>query len=440
MFEEIDSTGHMLEGRREANIGNESLQDRLQNMSGQPFSLEETFAILTQLGQALAYAHKCDVTHGNLKPDNILFDDKGDVLLADFFLRALAAQPDEATGPEASAYRAPELLPSCASKQGDQYALACIAYEMLTGQKPFLIPSVNQPGSFYRTKTLVPPRNFNLALSSLGEEAILKALEKEPAQRHSDISSFLTALGISIDTKDQAALMATVPLPSASGLSKQAPPLQVPVEHLTEEAERPNVPTQTLTLDPAQTSRPAKVEEFPPNASGTLLGPMPLIQMSQPSAASMRTSESHRLVNSIVHSPSHGSFGGHLLTDATATNPNAPLYASVYARPLSTGSMRHFFKWKPIGAVIACLVIVCIFATSFFILSTSFSKSGGKPMPVKDITIDLSSPTPASTTPSPSTPMPEATTTPEQEPTVTPVISPATVQPTPTPKQHGRPH
>lgn len=408
MFEETNSEECMFDGYRQAYVRKESLQDRLQNMQGQPFPLGETFTILTQLGQALAYAHECDVTHGNLKPHNILFNDKGDILLADFFLHALATQPDNATEPETSAYRAPELLPGCASKQGDQYALGCIAYEMLTGQPPFLVPSVSKPGTFFRTKTAIPPKHFNPALSSLCEEAILKAMAKEPTERHSNISSFLIALGIPIDARDQAALRGTVPLPLLSSPAEQAHPLQAPVEDVIEEAE---------VLD---------------------------------TSTSMDVSETHALADSIFYTRDDDPFEGSLVADTIPTNPNATIYASGHAEPLSIGSTRRFFKWKPLGVVLTGLVVVCIFATSFLLLSTLFSTQGANTMPIRDTTIDMPSPTPADTpptyltTPSPSNPMPGVTTAPEQgstvvpSPTATPI---PTIEPTPTPTpKHGHSH
>jgi serine/threonine protein kinase len=419
MFEVVGSGGHVFEGYREANASKVSLQDRLQSIPGQPFFLEEAFTILAQLGQALSYAHKCNVTHGNLKPHNILFNEKGDVLLAEFFLHALATQPDNATTPEDSAYRAPELLPGHASKEGDQYALGYIAYEMLTGHKPFLVASISKPDTFYHMRKPIPPKHFNPALPSLYEEAILKAMAKEPAQRHPDISCFLTALGIPSDTRDLATSMETVPLPLVSDPPKLADLPQAVTEYAIEEAETsPTLDTSALmlTVHPAQTSVLTKAEDN----------------------ALMDAFKPHMLADSISFSPGDYSIARGLLADTIATNPGISLQTSAYAGPLSTNSAKPFFKRRWIGGVITCLVVVGIIALSFFALSTSHSAQEDKTMP----TIGPLTPTLATATPALPTPTPGVTPTPEPTPTIapSPTVEPtATVQPTPTPtqRQHG---
>src|SRR5947207_8574801 len=345
MFEGVDSKESVFEeGYREVNASKVSLQDRLQNMQGQPFSLEEAFTVLAQLGQALSYAHQCNVTHGNLNPYNILLNDKGHILLDDFFLHALAQQPDDRTTPEASAYRAPELPPGQASKEGDQYALGYIAYEMLTGHKPFLVASVSKPGTFYRTKMPIPPKHFNPALSLLREEAIFKAIAKEPAQRHRDISSFLTALGIPTDTKNPAASMEAVAFPLVSDLPEQVDLLKAPVEYPIEKVEKfppLDTPPSTLTVQPNQISRPFEAEDT---------APMSAI----------------KLQSADYHSPDQYSFTRNLFADTIATDPQVIAHTSTHVGTLGTNNAKRFFKWRWIGAVITCLIVIGIVATSSF--------------------------------------------------------------------------
>jgi len=428
MLEGTNSTGHAFGASRDANANNGSLQDRLQNRSGQLFSLEETFTILTQLGQALAYAHECDVIYGNLRPENILFNDKGDVLLADFFLHALAKQPDNATASDDSAYRAPELLPGCTSKQGDQYALGCIAYEMLTGHKPFLIPSINKPGVFYRTKTPIPLKQFVPALPSRSEEAIIKAVAKDPAQRHSDIPCFLAALEVPTNIGDQIANMGTASLPLVSNPPEQTHPLPAPVRHAAEEAETTSIinePTQALPLHSDQTSVPVEAEESHPNEA--LKSPITAIDPFQP----------HTLADSLLHSPAQYPFAYNLPTDAIDTDSNASNHTSMHAEFSSIESTKRFFtqRWVVVGAT--CLVAICIVATSILALSIPRSTQGSKTIPAAGTRIDASSPTPEHTVTS--SPTPKATATPEPTPTIEPLpTSTPKILPTPTPTpKHG---
>jgi serine/threonine protein kinase len=176
-----------------------SLDDRLQlRPAGQPTQQEEALSIVAQIGQALQYAHEKHVIHGRLKPQNVLFNIDDKVLVADFYAYYLAL-PDKAESLNStgtSIYLAPEQLAGYSNEKSDQYALGCLAYELLTGSKAFIIPSVNTPGTYYRTKSLVVPSRVNPALPAYIEKAILKAMSKDPAQRHENVAAFLAALGI----------------------------------------------------------------------------------------------------------------------------------------------------------------------------------------------------------------------------------------------------
>lgn len=396
MLEGIDSRRHLLEGHREDNTCKVSLQDRLHNMAGQPFSLEETFTILGQLGQALCSAHQCNVTHGNLKPETIFFNEKGEVLLAEFFQHTLATQPKNDTAPEACAYRAPELLPGQASKLGDQYALGCIAYEMLTGNKPFLVAFVGEPDSFYRTKKAVPPKHFNPELSSQSEEAILKAIANEPGMRHREMSCFLTSLGIAVEVGDQATSMEDVQAPFVSGPPEPADLHQAPIWSAVEEAKTPlilgtSLPTQTV--HPTETSIQAEAGEF---------------------------------------SSDHYPAAYHAVTDAIPRAPEISRPTSAYAGPSGKNSATFFFKGRWIGIVITCLVAICIVVTSILTISASRLAQEHKAIPAIDTKIN---PSPTATFTSP-TPTPEATPTPATIAPLPITVPTVTVQPTPTPK-HG---
>jgi serine/threonine protein kinase len=180
-------------------IASGSLQDRLQDSySGHPMPLKEALPILTEIGQALHYAHQQHIVHGNLKPQNVLLTVQNDVLLTDFHVHVFESpeKTDDTHPIERSTYWAPEQLSGSTSEKSDQYALACIAYELLTGFKAFMVPSVKSPGMYYKTKSLIAPGRFNPTLPSYIEEAILKAMSREPAQRYPDIKAFLYAMGL----------------------------------------------------------------------------------------------------------------------------------------------------------------------------------------------------------------------------------------------------
>jgi serine/threonine protein kinase len=184
-------------------VASGSLYDYLQRRSSRkPLPEEQALSLLAQIGQALHYAHQRQIVHGRLKPHNVLLKSASQALVADFRLPTLAL-PDKTyiMNPwDLSVYLAPEQFLGYTNPKSDQYALACLAYELLTGTKVFMIPSVKTPGKYYRTRSLITPRHLNMALPVYIEEAILKALSRDPAQRFENIAAFLTALGLSATT------------------------------------------------------------------------------------------------------------------------------------------------------------------------------------------------------------------------------------------------
>src|SRR6266568_1323098 len=120
-----------------------SLWDRLQHQFPQPLPLTGALDILSQIGQAVQYAHQKHIIHRDLKPQNILFDAQDKVLLADFGIATILADtPVKNTAHIVGtpAYMAPEQFKGQNSAKSDQYALGCIAYELFTGRKPFNLP------------------------------------------------------------------------------------------------------------------------------------------------------------------------------------------------------------------------------------------------------------------------------------------------------------
>src|SRR5581483_2956970 len=82
------------------------------------------------------------------------------------------------------------------SVKSDQYALGCIAYELLTGRKPFEVEGLPVIAVQYQHAKVEPtaPTQHNKHISLPIEQAILKALAKDRTNRHADVRVFLTAL------------------------------------------------------------------------------------------------------------------------------------------------------------------------------------------------------------------------------------------------------
>src|SRR6266699_748821 len=186
---------------------NGSLRNRLTRQSPHTLPVEEALTILTQIGQALQHAHQQNIIHRDLKPENILFNAKDDALLADFGIAIVLATSSvrqvDATG--TPAYMAPEQFRGMISKESDQHALGCIAYELFTGHQPFTAPDFVAIGFLHATEPPLAPTHYNPQLPIQTDQAILKALAKQRADRYPNIAGFITALRVS--TMEQAQVL-----------------------------------------------------------------------------------------------------------------------------------------------------------------------------------------------------------------------------------------
>jgi serine/threonine protein kinase len=173
---------------------NGSLRDHLDQRPSQPLPIGEALLALSQIGQALQYAHDQNIVHRDLKPANILFNAKGEAILADFGIAVILEQTKHVGEAGTPLYMAPEQFRGEVSKKSDQYALGCIAYELLTGQRPFEAPDFIALWYKHAHEQSLPPTQLNPNLPGYIEQAVLKAMAKQREDRYSDISAFIAAL------------------------------------------------------------------------------------------------------------------------------------------------------------------------------------------------------------------------------------------------------
>lgn len=176
---------------------NGSLRDLLNRYGGRPLAPELTLTIIKQIGQALYYAHEQGIIHHDVKPENILFDAVGRALLADFGISMMqeSVQRQRSTASVGTpTYMAPERFQGYVSRRSDQYSLACVLYEMLTGRPPFIASNAIALGVKHARAYPIPPTRFNPDIPSHVEQAVLKALEKRRINRFDDVQSFILAL------------------------------------------------------------------------------------------------------------------------------------------------------------------------------------------------------------------------------------------------------
>ena len=186
---------------------------------GVPLPLSTVVSYVTQLADALQYAHDQNVIHRDVKPENMLLGRNYEVLLGDFGI-ALIAKSSHYYSTQAAqdlagtiAYMAPEQIQAQACPNSDQYSLAIVAYEWLSGARPF-------QGTFTEVAvkhTLVSPpslREVAPATSVAVEEVIMKALAKDSTQRFPSVKDFAKAFQQACN-QEQASTLAAAEIPAS---------------------------------------------------------------------------------------------------------------------------------------------------------------------------------------------------------------------------------
>jgi serine/threonine-protein kinase len=165
-----------------------------------PLSLDRCLGIAEQVATALDYAHRHGVVHGDLKPTNVLFDDRwirvSDFAILDAFGRHAASGR---AGPmlRMPEYMAPEqFYARTPGPSGDQYALAIIVHQILTGTPPFIGDSFEEVAR--RQANDRPPvlTDIRKDVPPAVAEAVARALSKNPADRFQTVLEFVTALAV----------------------------------------------------------------------------------------------------------------------------------------------------------------------------------------------------------------------------------------------------
>ncbi len=158
------------------------LAGRLRDNGGS-LPLPEVLRIGAQLCSALECAHESGIAHRDVKPANVLLDERGDAFLADFGLAAFGGggSPGGAVGtPE---YMAPELLAGDSGPRADLYSLGCTLYELVTGRPPFVAESVGELLRRHQLAQPEPPSHWNADLPAVLDDVVRSLLEKDPARR-----------------------------------------------------------------------------------------------------------------------------------------------------------------------------------------------------------------------------------------------------------------
>ena len=174
-----------------------SLAKRLQTEGRIPW--EETLSILRQVSDALAYAHEQGVIHRDIKPQNILLDERSGAMLSDFGFARLVSTSTLTQSVSGGIVGTPAYIPpeiwegATATPTTDVYALACVVYEMLTGEvlfggeTPMVVMRAHDRGAQL-------PEEWPIDIPPDVVGILKHALARQPAERYATVLEFLAAL------------------------------------------------------------------------------------------------------------------------------------------------------------------------------------------------------------------------------------------------------
>ncbi|MFZ5625427.1 MAG: protein kinase domain-containing protein [Gemmatimonadota bacterium] len=180
-------------------VEGESLRGRLQRERTLPVG--DAVEIARNLAGALAYAHARGVVHRDIKPENVMLHE-GVAMVTDFGIAKAVSAAGDATITQTGtavgtpAYMSPEQASGEADLDGrsDTYSLACMLYEMLSGEPPFTGPT---PQAVIMKRFTEPPpsiRAVRPAVPDTIDQAITRGLARDPGERFETAVAFAQAL------------------------------------------------------------------------------------------------------------------------------------------------------------------------------------------------------------------------------------------------------
>ncbi len=170
------------------------------HFGGQLLPLAAVESIVQQAALALQHAHDRQIIHQDVKPSNFLVHGDAEhpsrlhLQLADFGVAKLMMMTSESQVIRGTpTYMAPEQWDGHPVLATDQYALAVMAYELLTGRPPFMGNGYQQMWHQHFHVAPIPPSMINPTLPQELDAIFLRALEKNPEKRYSSVSAFAHA-------------------------------------------------------------------------------------------------------------------------------------------------------------------------------------------------------------------------------------------------------
>jgi len=193
---------------------------------GAPMDPEIAVSILRQIADGLDYAHAQGVVHRDVKPANILIRSDRMVKIADFGIAHVSAQTltQQGTALGTPAYMSPEQIQGLKVEgSADQFSLAVLGYQMLSGRRPFDAVSEQAMILEIMSSPPKPIRDVNPALPTRTGTVLERGMAKSPADRYSTCAEMVSALATAITEPE--------PEPAPVVVEPVAPPPEPPARN-----------------------------------------------------------------------------------------------------------------------------------------------------------------------------------------------------------------
>lgn len=160
------------------------------------FSIDEVAQVVLQLAEALDFAHIKGIVHRDLKPENVCCSKQGELKILDFGLaRDIRHGQRENFFSGTPAYSSPEQARcEIVDARSDQYSLAVMAFELLTGKLPFAGNSVSEMLKQHASNSAPGVRAYLPSAPESVEQALLRAMAKSPDERFATCQKFASEL------------------------------------------------------------------------------------------------------------------------------------------------------------------------------------------------------------------------------------------------------
>lgn len=173
-------------------LGGGTLRDLLEEHC--TLHLAVVFSVLDPILSALAAAHRANLVHRDVKPENVLIGTDGAIKVADFGLVRAIASANSTTGSTilgTLAYLSPEQVATgCADARSDVYSTGIVAFEMLTGQVPYTGDTALSVAYQHVNGNVPAPSSLRADLPAAVDDLILRATRRDASARPGDANAF----------------------------------------------------------------------------------------------------------------------------------------------------------------------------------------------------------------------------------------------------------